>query len=345
MTQRRSAALAVAFSLFTCAAIPAVASVDDNNAISLTITDTSSVTASPSVSTTPATRRYHKKTRRVSRATTGRMRSNATSRGITGSPVQATKVMGRLGVVASETAQILGGRERYGRVLSTVPKGTNLALAGETDTQYAVLMIDRTYGFVNKADVQLLDYQVVSNSPAPTDPAGGPSDGSLGARMVQTASSYMNVPYVWGGETRDGIDCSGFVKAVYDTYGIRLPRHSGDQANVGADVPKERIDQWVPGDRLYFACHHPEIDHTGMYVGNGWFIHSHGGHGVGVTRVDDPYYYKHLVCVRRSRELFGETSLTASAQTPSQYQLPPKIETNGQQTAIDSDGDPEAGQQ
>jgi len=270
------------------------------------------------------------------------MRSNATSRGITGAPVQATKVMGRLGVVASETAQILGGRERYGRVLSTVPKGTNLALAGETNTQYAVLMIDGTYGFVNKSDVQLLDYQVVSNTP--TGPPTAPSGDSIGAKMVQTAETYMGVPYVWGGESRDGIDCSGFVKAVYDSYGITLPRHSGDQANVGYDVPQNRIDQWVPGDRLYFACHHSEIDHTGMYIGGGWFIHSHGGHGVGVTRADDTYYYKHLVCVRRSRELLGEASLSASVQTPPQYQLPPKIDT-GQQTAIDSDGDPEAGQQ
>jgi len=264
---------------------------------------------------------------------------------MTSGPIQATQVMGRLGVVASDTAEIRGGRDRYGRILSTVPKGTNLALAGETDTQYAVLMVDRTYGFVNKADVQLLNYQVVTNGATSSAPGGAATGDSIGAKMVQTAETYMGVPYVWGGESRDGIDCSGFVKAVYDSYGISLPRHSGDQANVGYDVPQNRIDQWVPGDRLYFACHHPEIDHTGMYIGGGWFIHSHGGHGVGVTRADDPYYYKHLVCVRRSRELLSEASLSAAPRTPSQYQLPPKIETNGQQMAIDSDGDPEAGQQ
>jgi cell wall-associated NlpC family hydrolase len=259
LTQRRSAALAVAFSLITCAAIPAVASVNDSNTISLTITDAATGTSSTPVPATASGRHYHKK-KRASRATVGRIPSSLTSRGMTGAPIQAAQVMGRLGVVASDTAEIRGGRDRYGRVLSTVPKGTNLALAGETDTQYAVLMIDRTYGFVNKADVQLLDYQVVTNGSTASAPGGAATGGSIGAKMVQTAETYMGVPYVWGGETRDGIDCSGFVKAVYSTYGINLPRHSGDQANVGYDVPVNRIDQWVPGDRLYFACHHSEID-------------------------------------------------------------------------------------
>ena len=222
-------------------------------------------------------------------------------------------VVGRLAVVTSAQAVITAGREASGRVLSVCPKGQYLALSGQTPTQYAVLMVDHSTGFVAKSDVQMLDYQVVNSAPeAPGDAAATPgtpqTGGPLGQSLVQTAFGYLGVPYVWGGNTAAGIDCSGFVKAVYAAHGISLPRVSGDQATVGYDVPRSDWSQWVPGDRMYFACHHSRIDHTGMYIGDGQFIHSSMGHGqaVAVDRVDTPYYAQHLVCVRRSRELVGD---------------------------------------
>jgi cell wall-associated NlpC family hydrolase len=373
LTQRRSAALAVAFSLATCAAFPAFALADNNSSISLTITDSDSgmsstaTTAASDASSTDApsasVKHFHKKSRRTSHSSAAsRSRYPSVSRGMTSQAIGPSKVMGRLGTVISDSAVIRGGRERYGRILSTVQKGQSLAINGETDTQYAVLMIDRTLGFINKSDVQLLNYQVVSNDPTtPTDATG------LGAQMVETAKTYLNVPYLWGGNTRDGIDCSGFVKAVYAQYGIDLPRHSGDQANVGYDVPKDDFSQWRPGDRLYFACHHAEIDHTAMYMGNGYFIHASAGHGrqVWVDRVDNAYYYAHLVCVRRSKELLGDPvgtpqqDLTASA-SPSAPTGPTITTVRGtrtttqavasndgasDQTAAPSNGDAESSQQ
>ena len=229
-------------------------------------------------------------------------------------------VVGRLGVVISDKAVISAGREAAGRVLSVCPKGQPLALCGQTPTQYAVLMVDHSLGFVAKSDVQLLDSQVVTNSPdgnaEPANAAEGAGGGPLGLSLVQTAFGYLGVPYVWGGNTAAGIDCSGFVKAVYAAHGITLPRHSGDQAQIGYDVPKNDWSRWVPGDRMYFACHHAEIDHTGMYIGEGRFIHSSMGHGqsVAIDRVDGTYYAEHLVCVRRSHELESDlTAQTASA--------------------------------
>ncbi|MGI4788260.1 MAG: C40 family peptidase [Janthinobacterium lividum] len=250
------------------------------------------------------------------------------SRGIVSPSEAAVSVVGRLALVTSDKAVIIAGREASGRVLSVCPKGQYLALSGETPTQYAVLMIDHSTGFVAKSDVQLLDYQVVNNaSDAPGDGSTGsstiPNDGSLGAQLVQTAQGYLGVPYVWGGNTAAGIDCSGFVKAVYAAHGISLPRVSGDQATVGYDVPRGDWSKWVAGDRMYFACHHARIDHTGMYIGGGYFIHSSMGHGqsVAIDRVDGAYYAQHLVCVRRSRELVGDApapgpvSQTASANS------------------------------
>ena len=300
-----------------CTAAPASAASADSEASQ----------AAPDNSTPSGTRYYHRHSRHSSRART------LPSRGILSPSESASSVVGQLAQVTSSQAVIVAGREAGGRVLSVCPKGQYLALSGQTPTQYAVLMVDHSTGFVQKSDVALLNYQVASLTPdggagaagdagsaAPTQ-QGGP----LGQSLVQTAFGYLGVHYVWGGTTAAGIDCSGFVRAVYAAHGIGLPRVSGDQATVGYDVPKADWSRWIPGDRMYFACHHDRIDHTGMYIGDGRFIHSSMGHGqsVAIDRVDGAYYAEHLVCVRRSRELVGDlpapgpSAQTASSASPS----------------------------
>ena len=304
-------ALAVFPAHFACAAAPAdtapaaqAPAVDSEASEAATGQDLSQ-SLSRSVSKTA--RHYHRRPSRHS----SRSRP-LSSRGILSAPEAAAaeaSVVGRLALVTSDKAVIVAGRETGGRVLSICPKGQYLALSGQTPTQYAVLMIDHSIGLVAKSDVQLLEYQVVSNAPdASGDASGTAANGSVGQRLVQAAQGYLGVPYVWGGNTTAGIDCSGFVKAVYGVQGISLPRHSGDQAAIGYDVPRGDWSTWMPGDRMYFACHHPEIDHTGMYIGGGYFIHASAGHGhqVAIDRVDGAYYAQHLVCVRRSKELLGD---------------------------------------
>ena len=336
MIRRRSTALATALA---CAAFSSplfayAAPAAETASVGYSSTDSEASQAgldaeasSRTSSDTPApTRRFH---RRASRRSSAR---SLPSRGIVSPSGAAASVVGRLALVTSDKAVIVAGREAAGRVLSVCPKGQYLALSGQTPTQYAVLMIDHSLGFVAKSDVQLLEYQVVNNAPdAVGDGAAmaSVSGGPLGQSLVQTAQGYLGVPYVWGGNTASGIDCSGFVKAVYAAHGLSLPRVSGDQAQVGYDVPKSDWSRWVPGDRMYFACHHPRIDHTGMYIGGGYFIHASMGHGqsVAIDRVDGAYYAEHLVCVRRSRELVAD----ASVQAP----------LSGSSASVD---DPEAGQ-
>ena len=349
MTRRRPAILAAACSL-ACISLPAQfcradsapAAAQTVSAVtqSVSVDSEASEAAVPAAPSAQPVRRYH---RRVSRHSS--IARRLPSRGILSAAEAPASVVGRLAIVTSDKAVIVAGSAAAGRVLSVCPKGQYLALSGQTPTQYAVLMVDHSLGFVSRSDVQLLQYQVVNTAPdAAAESDGQASAGSpntLGFRLVQTAERYLDVPYVWGGNTAAGIDCSGFVKAVYGTYGLTLPRHSGDQAAVGYDVPRSDWAQWVPGDRMYFACHHPEIDHTGMYIGGGYFIHASAGHGhkVAIDRVDGEYYADHLVCVRRSRELLGDAPApgpvaSASAAIPS---ASPALSS----ASVD---DPEAGQ-
>ncbi len=259
-----------------------------------------------------STRHYHRTSRRASARTSRAL----PSRGLDAVD-SAGSVVGRLAVVMGANTPIKAGRERGERVLSVCSKGQSLAISGETPTDYAVLMIDHSVGYIAKNSVQLLNYQVVSDT------------NTLGQRLVQTAQTFLGVPYVWGGNTKAGIDCSGFVKAVYLVNGMDLPRFSGDQATVGYDVPHNVSagdwTQWVPGDRMYFACHHPRIDHTAMYIGNGLFIHASVGHSnqVAIDRVDNAYYSAHLVAVRRSPQLLNEPAMPGSGAQPSFASAPP----------------------
>jgi hypothetical protein len=87
----------------------------------------------------------------------------------------------------------------------------------------------------------------------------------LGPQAVALAARYIGVPYVWGGTTPQGFDCSGLVQFVYNLAGVKLPRTSEEQAKIGITVP---YSQAQPGDLLLYSYSTPN-DHVGIYAGNG----------------------------------------------------------------------------
>jgi cell wall-associated NlpC family hydrolase len=225
-------------------------------------------------------------------------------------------VSGRLATVIVDNAPINAPREQDGRLLSVCPKGTYIIVSGEVGDYYSVVMVDRSIGFIAKDNVDVLDYQI--STPQENELS---TSGPLAHSLVQTALQYLGVPYVWGGNTASGIDCSGLVKAVYASNGMNLPRTAAEQSTLGFAVPLSDVSQWQPGDRMYFQCHHSYVDHAGMYIGNGYFVHSSiGNQGVAVTRVDSAYYWNHLVTVRRSPQLVQDQQVAKASPAAPDYE-------------------------
>jgi len=86
------------------------------------------------------------------------------------------------------------------------------------------------------------------------------------------AKSMLGKRYKWGGDGPYGYDCSGFTKEVFEENGIELPRRSKEQAKVGRKVYKNQLRK---GDLVFFTSkHHTVVNHVGIYLGHGKFIHA-----------------------------------------------------------------------
>lgn len=99
---------------------------------------------------------------------------------------------------------------------------------------------------------------------------------SLGRQIVEYAQKFLGVKYVWGGSSSSGFDCSGFAKAVYSNFGIDINRVAADQAKQGSYVSTSNLQV---GDLLFFDTDGGKnyINHVGIYMGGGKFIHASSG--------------------------------------------------------------------
>ena len=129
-------------------------------------------------------------------------------------------------------------------------------------------------------------------------PAGNNASGAA-RRVVPRGEKYVGVPYVWGGETPKGFDCSGFVQYIYRAEGVELPRTSRQMAGSGFGVSRSEM---AVGDLMLFADNGP-VSHVAIYAGNGRFIHSSSsGNGVRYDNLNSErgrWYSQNLVAIRR----------------------------------------------
>ncbi len=122
--------------------------------------------------------------------------------------------------------------------------------------------------------------------------------GTLSAKLAATARQYLGHRYISGGASPSGFDCSGFTSYVYKLHGITLPRSSTSQAYVGTQLSKADL---LPGDLLIFSNTYKKgPSHTGIYLGNGQFIHaSTSTTGVIISDLNSTYYKSKFTYGRR----------------------------------------------
>lgn len=190
------------------------------------------------------------------------------------------KTMDSVGTISGNGVRMRSGPGTSYSVIGYYNRGIQVNVTGQTGNWYAV-----TYkglkGYISA------DYVKIGTSNALAD------------QIVATAKEYLGTPYVWGGTSPKGFDCSGFVYYVYQQYGYQLQRRASLQyANNGVSVSKSQLQ---PGDLVFFSDSVDPIGHVGMYIGNGYFIHASSGKGcVCITELEgSSYYINHYTGAKR----------------------------------------------
>lgn len=194
---------------------------------------------------------------------------------------KSSGVIGRIGFTKT-TIGIFRERSITAKRYLLVPAGVTVAVIKEADGWLGLLMNDGRPGWVPRDSIELVNLRL--------------ADG-VGSPIVQTAFQYLGIPYVWGGTSQYGTDCSGFILQVFRRFGINLPRTARQQVYVGRPIGS--VYEALPGDRLYFAKN-GTIDHTGIYIGDGRMIHATSAYGhVMVEKLVGGRLINRLVAIRR----------------------------------------------
>lgn len=169
--------------------------------------------------------------------------------------------------------------------LLTAPFESRLAVIDEMNGDGRWLKVqlpDGAVGFVQRGDVTL-----------------SPKRLSI-PESIDLAKRFLGLPYTWGGRSSYGYDCSGFTQMLVRSRGITMPRDADFQA-AWSGVMTIKRDELKPGDLLFFGSSPDHITHTGMYIGNGEFIHAttHDHPVVQISRLDDQPWTRILVATRR----------------------------------------------
>lgn len=119
---------------------------------------------------------------------------------------------------------------------------------------------------------------------------------SLAQQIVDYSMNFLGTPYVWGGTTTSGFDCSGYTKHVFKNFGYSLNRTAAQQLNNGYSVSNLQAGDLVFFNNTYSTS--AAASHVGIYIGNNQFIHAASG-GVKITSLSDSYYASRYIGARR----------------------------------------------
>lgn len=194
--------------------------------------------------------------------------------------------------IASEKAIVTNEKEKFLAVKAAAEKGAE---------ELALVKTTASVANANSATVELMSSETKANEaseltakPAETKKAASTavtsSNGSW-ATIKNAAYGVLGTPYLYGGTTTSGFDCSGFTSYAFAAAGISLPRTAGAQYAASTKISQSEAQ---PGDLVFFN-QTGSIDHVGIYLGNNQFIGSQSSKGVSVTTISQAYWAQYLV--------------------------------------------------
>lgn len=166
-----------------------------------------------------------------------------------------------VGVVTASALNVRQGAGTQYEAIDTIPEGGHVSVIGKEDNWYRILYNDEV-AYVYSGYIESEDEIAPDNIAEETE-----ENTKTAESVLAYAKKFLGVPYVYGGTTPSGFDCSGFVKYVYANFGINLPRVTYDQMKAGVPVSADNL---MPGDLLFFR----NGGHVGIYAGNGTYIHA-----------------------------------------------------------------------
>lgn len=179
-----------------------------------------------------------------------------------------------------------------GELLATLSQGETAYAIGFNSGWYKVQYNGMT-GYIRSDLVALMEAPKLN---AQLTVGKSPVVNTVGQKIIALAQDYIGVPYVWGGTTPNGFDCSGFTKYVFEKMGYSLKRTAAQQLTNGYAVSDLKV-----GDLVFFTNTYTTsaaASHVGIYMGDNLFIHAAGG-GVKITSLDHEYYAPRYIGARR----------------------------------------------
>ncbi len=215
-------------------------------------------------------------------------------------PVGAAADTNAVGAVDATTLNVRSAPSMDAGVLGQLYSGQQMNIITKTGGQWFKIEYNGGIGYVHCGYV--VDRR--NGTPVVYDKTADLSVQTLegsekGQLVVETAKKYLGVPYVWAGTSPAGFDCSGLVQYVFRELGVSLNRVAADQTAHGIPITKENL---LPGDIVFFhnTNKYTRINHVGIYVGDGNFIHApQTGDVVKITTLASGYYASTFVTARR----------------------------------------------